>query len=195
MMREPGTDGLETRKLRLNTRGVWDMNGVQKHPWWRRGVDLTPTGAILIGIAFGSVVGGLIAFPLLDGGSYVPWLMLSLLGGAGGNMVWLCNEQGRGERFQENVRFAAVMAILLAFPVFCSQVCRSGGGIEFGALLLGGICGASMLIVGVAWGFMQLVEHLSSPLRRDPRAGLDVSSEGVWDRDLDQDRPADKRDA
>jgi hypothetical protein len=175
------------------------MNGDKKHPWWRRGMDVTQTGAILIGVACGSVVGGLAACPLLDDGSYSHWLTLSLSGGAWGYFLWLFNEPGREERFQEAVRLTAFLlvltTILVAFPGFWWQVRRSGGGFLFGSLLLGGICGASMLLVGVGWGFMQLVEYSSSPRRRDARAGLDASSEGVWDRELDQDLPTHKRDA
>ena len=39
------------------------MNGVKHQPWWRRSVTVTPAAATLIGLAIGSVFGGLSGVP------------------------------------------------------------------------------------------------------------------------------------
>jgi len=159
-------------------------------------VNVTPTAATLVGFAVGSAIGGLAAFPCFDRVSYALWLFLALMGGPWGYIFWLINEPARGERFQRIVclaGFVAIAVLLLAFPDFWWQMRRADGGLV--VCLLGGIRATSMLVVGTGWGLVHAVGYLSYLLRRDAKASMASSPEGVWDRELDYDLPAGEDDA
>jgi hypothetical protein len=162
------------------------MNDVKQQPWWRRSVTVAPATATLVGIACGSALGVLVAFPWLDRGSLILWLFLTLMGGVWGYIFWLTNNPVRGERFQRMVSWVALVTVavlLLAFPNFWWQMWRANGAL--GICLFGAVCAASMFVVGTGWGLVHLVGHLTGRLRSDAKAGLTSPSGGVWDRELD----------
>jgi hypothetical protein len=172
------------------------MIGAESQRWWRRSVSVGPAAAATAGIALGAAIGGLVAFPYFDRMSYVLWLLLAWQGGAWGYISWLKKDRARDERFQRMVSLATLVAIavfLLAFPDLWWRMRQADGG--FIVCCFGGICAASMLVVGAGWGFMHLVEFLSSLFWSHAKATTASSIEGVWDRELDQDLPAGKRDA
>jgi hypothetical protein len=167
------------------------MIGVKKHRWWRRSVNVTPTAATLVGLASGSALGVLAAFPDFDGLSFYLWIFLALFGGPWGYTFWLMTEPARAERFLRIVRvvaFVAIAALLLALPGFWSQIRLSRGRLV--VFLLGGMCGLSMLVVGTGWGIVHALGYLSCLLRRGEKGSVDSLSSGVWDRELDYDSPA-----
>jgi amino acid transporter len=162
------------------------MNDLKQQPWWKRSVTVTPAAATLIGIAVGSALGGLVAFPWLDRVSLIMGLFLALLGGVSGYILWLTNDRARGERFRRTaswVGLVAVAVLLLAFPDFWWRTWRANGSSSI--YLFGAICAASMFVVGTGWGLIHLVGYLTARLRSDTKASPAPSSGGVWDRELD----------
>jgi hypothetical protein len=171
------------------------MIGVKKHRWWRHSVSVGPAAATFAGFAAGSVVGAVVAFPYFDRVSYALWFFLASSGASWGYVFWLKSDRTTDEQFQRIVRLVALVAIavlLLAWPNLGLQMRRVDGPIII--CLLGGICAASMLVVGTGWGFIHLVGYLSSLLRSDKKATIASSPDGVWDRELDQELPAGKCD-
>jgi small basic protein len=162
------------------------MNDFKQQPWWKRRITITPAAATLTGIAFGSALGGLVAFPWLDRGSLILWLFLALQGGVWGYILWLTNDQARGERFQRMVSLAALVAIaalLLAFPDFWWQVWQANRWLS--VCVFGAVCATSMFVVGTGWGLIHLIGYLTTLRVRDTKARLTSSYGGVWDRELD----------
>jgi hypothetical protein len=113
-----------------------------------RKVHVTPVASCLVGIAFGLVVGGLVAFPDFDSVSIVLGLVVTFMGGVSGYICWLSDDRARHERFQRVVSLSAVVAIgviLLAFPDLWRWLHRAGGFV-FVVCFLGGITSVSMFI-------------------------------------------------
>ena len=163
------------------------MNDFKQRPWWRRSLTVSrPAAATLIGVAFGSASWGTGRLPWLGHVSLILWLVLALLGGVSGYILWLTNDRARGERFQRMHRWVALVAVavlLVAFPDFWWQMWRANRSLSF--CLFGGVCATSMFVVGTGWGLIHLVGYLTDRLRSDTKASLTSSSGGVWDRELD----------
>ncbi len=152
-------------------------------------MKVSPAAATVVGMAFGAALGCLVAFPSFDRSSCVLWLFLAFTGGPWGYILWLTSDRARSERFQRVVNVFAIVAIagmLLAFPNFWWRTGGIGGA--FVICILGGICGASMLVVGTGWAFIHLFGHLASLLHHDRKVIEGNSFAGLWDPELDHDR-------
>jgi hypothetical protein len=124
------------------------MNDLKQRPWWRRNPTVTPEAAVLIGIAFGSALGGLVAFPWFLG-SYVPWLFAALMGGLFGYLLRTFHDRA-GAGMQPQVLAVVLLPLGPALLEAWRQVGRAGGGTLTFLAMLAGVIGASMCLVGIA---------------------------------------------
>jgi hypothetical protein len=85
----------------------------------------------------------------------------------------------------------AIGVILLAFPGLWWWLHRAGG-VAFVVCFLGGISGASMFLVGAAWGLTHLAGYSLSVSCSEMKASTATTFDGVWDRELDRNLPAEK---
>ena len=170
------------------------MSDLKQQPWWRRSINVTPAASTLIGVALGSALGGLVAFPWHGSESLILWLAVALPVSVCGYILWLTSDPARGERFQRMaswVGLLAIVALLLAFPDFWWWMWRADRSIC--VCLVGGVFATSMFVVGIGWGLMHLVGYLIALLRSGTKASLTFSTGGVWDRELDELPPATER--
>ncbi len=164
------------------------MSELKPQPWWRLKVTITPGASALIGVVIGSAVGALVALTGLDLVVLILWLLLALGGGVWGYIIfWVANERDRYERFQRTTGWVALVffaALVLTFPGFWWQMWHQNRSLLL--CLFGGVCAASMFVVGAGWGLIHLIGHLRAMFSYYQKASPSTSSGGVWDRDLDQ---------
>jgi hypothetical protein len=171
------------------------VSDFKQQPWWRRNVTITPRASALLGVVIGSAVGALVALTGLDLVTLILWLLMALGGGVWGYIIFcFANDRDRNERFQSmTTRVASIFfaALVLAFPGFWWQMWLQDRLLFL--CLLGGVCSASMFIVGTEWGLIHLIGYLRAVITGNPKATPTCSSNGVWDRDLDEGHFAVKR--
>ena len=170
------------------------MSDLRQQPWWKRKVTLTPAVATLVGIALGSAVGVLAAFPWSDRVSFTLFTVSAFQGCVWGYTIWLVNDKARSERFQRITGLVTLVLVagpVLAFPDFWRQMWLVNPLLS--VCFVGGLCAISILGVGAGWGLIHLFTHLSALLRGGSKASSTFSTGGVWDRDLDQTHAVVKR--
>jgi hypothetical protein len=168
------------------------MGNIKRPIWWRRRHSLKPGEAALLGVGIGCVVALISAFtPPSDFTlGFLLLLLLSLgpFGGILGYMLWLAFDPVREQRTRRIgtlVFLTTIVGLLVAFPAFWREIGRSMGPRMVG-MFIGFIYSAVMIIVAAGMGIVHLVGGLASSIGQSAKPGTVPRTDGVWDRELDQ---------
>jgi pimeloyl-ACP methyl ester carboxylesterase len=163
------------------------MSSVNRWPLWTWKRGLTPGGAVLFGVAIGGAIATVAAFtPPRD--FTLGFLSILLLGivpftGIFGYILWLSRDPVREHRLRRLtglVAFPTVLGLLIAFPDFWWKA-----GPQMGVMLMGFVCAMALFVVAAGMATAHLVGHVAYSFRRSTKPGVNLRTDGVWDRELD----------